>query len=718
MAGPSARVPWPPRLVGVEFSGGRPFRGTTYLPVGSLTVLLGANGAGKSTTLRILSHALPALGFAPPEADADETNVSCNFFVEVSAAQLEVLANDAIAAIEGAETDAFGGVDATWRPGAGFTIVSGADAKDRWASSVEAAVEDERLTETVKQLRGSRIVKVVPDGPRGPFHLIWCVEAPDGAEAPLSGYVPLVALGSTSRPMVPTAVSVPRPLDEVRWELRSAVLDMLVHMRWGERDRWARKHGVETVEPTARRDTRAWLEDPDAASAQISNDAKAICALISRLASALTPGFVSDAHAVRVAIEPIYHWERDGPQLLLELVAPSGDVYPLSRAADGHRVWLQLGLLEAIAVLRRYADVLEFLLDRALVDLPVAMSVSDSGSPAAARYRGAADLLRAFAVVEDAPMSQFLGLRESGYRLYLIDEPEQHLHPRVQRTAAQWLVRSGTAGASQALVVTHSPHYLRIPGDVAFAYVRSEALGGGPRRSTISPLTPELLAASDEIAREMGFDRGELLSSVAAFVFVEGQADKLFLDAVAGERLHHAGVALVPIHGAVDAEKKGIVDSELVLSWTAARLAILLDNLMEEEWSALQGDANYCAEQARKAKKTELRAMARVLVRSGEVGRTIAPLGIPGDDIFDLIEDDVVRERFPKFPGHSEARAAWHAASAIKQVNWKTFYLNEYGIEVEPPLFEELGAEMARRSLMPSEVATLLDRMCDLTVGT
>jgi hypothetical protein len=703
----------------VEFSGGRPFRRATYLPVGSLTVLLGANGAGKSTTLRILNHTLPALGFASPETEIDETKVTCNFFVEVSDAQLEVLATDAIAAFEAADTaDSFGDVDAAWHPTTDFTLIAGPDAVDRWASSVEAAVEDETLAEMVKHLRGSRIVKVVPDGPRGPFHLTWCVEADDGAERTLSGYIPLVALGSTGRSMVPTAVSVPRPLEELRSELRNAVLAMLVHLRWGERDRWAQEHGVAMVEPAARRDTRAWLEDPDVASAEISNDAKAICALISRLASTLTPGFVSDAHAIRVAIEPIYRWERGGPQLLLELIAPSGDLYPLSRAADGHRVWLQLGLLEAMAVLRRYADVLDFLLDRALVDLPVSMSVSDSGSPAAERYRAAVDLLRAFAVVEDASVSRFLGLRESGYRLYLIDEPEQHLHPRVQRTAAQWLVRSGTAGASQALVVTHSPHYLRIPGDVAFAYVRSEAADGAPQRSTISPLTPELLAASDEIAGEMGFDRGELLSSVAAFVFVEGQADKLFLDAVAGQRLHHAGVALVPIHGAVDAEKKGIVDSEIVLSWTAARLAILLDNLLEDEWSALQADPDYCAEQARKAKKTELRAMARVLVRAEEVGRTITPLGIAGDDIFDLIDNDVVRDRFPTFPGHAEARAAWQAASAVEHINWKTFYRDQYGIEVEPPLFGELGAEMARRSVMPSEVSLLLDRMCDLTTGT
>jgi hypothetical protein len=379
---------------------------------------------------------------------------------------------------------------------------------------------------------------------------------------------------------------------------------------------------------------------------------------------------------------------------------------------------LQLGLLEAIAVVRRYVDVLDFLLDRAVADLPVSKAVSEATSAAARRYHEAVALLRAFADPASASTGQFLGLRESGHRLYLIDEPEQHLHPRVQRTAARWLIASGTAGASQALVATHSPHYLRIPGDVVFAYLRSEVLAGGRRRSTINPLTPELLAASDEIAHDMGFDRGELLGSVAAFVFVEGQADRLFLEAVARERLHHAGIALVPIHGAVDAEKKGIVDSELVLSWTAAKLAVLLDNLTEAEWTALEADADHCAEQARKAKKTELRAMARILVRAREVGRSIEPLGIVGDDIFDLIDEAVIRDRFPRFPGHDAARAAWQAANAKKAVNWKTFYREQYEIEVEPSLFGELGMEMARRRSVPTEVEALLNRICDLTAGT
>jgi hypothetical protein len=209
----------------------------------------------------------------------------------------------------------------------------------------------------------------------------------------------------------------------------------------------------------------------------------------------------------------------------------------------------------------------------------------------------------------------------------------------------------------------------------------------------------------------MGFDRGELINSVSAVIFVEGEADKRFLEAFRGKDLHHAGVLLIPIHGAVSAQRKGLVDSEIVLSLTAAKLAVLLDNLVADEWTALQADSDLCRKTARTSKKTELKAMAEILMRSQEVGRDIVPLGIPVDDMFDLLDEEILRERFA-FPGHEDARSAWREASARQNINWKTYYLETYGIEVGPVVFGEVGAEMAaRRATTPtleSLVATLV----------
>lgn len=726
-------VTWPPRLVGALFDGPLPLRGKAYLSFKSLTVLIGANGSGKTTSLRVLREALPALVTSVGEAEREW--VPCTFFVSVTDDQLELLAGEAQRSQEGERPSVISWRGPNWPREANYRSVHADTAVEGWLASLEQAAADGPVRAALGRLADSRILAVDSVKPGGPYRISWCL---DRKEAEAVGLTPgrgntvsglrstssaadsipvLVApLGTTERTMLPTAVAVPRDLDDVRRELRDAFLSILVHLRWAESDRWAVARGVPLPESSARYGTRAWLAEPDAEVATVSNDAKALARLGSALCSRLAPGFVSSAHAIDISIEPIYEWERGGPALHLGLRKARDVQFPMKRSADGHKVWLQLALLETTAILRRYLDVLDGLFSRAAKEREAGSSAASSSGES---YLAAVDLLKAFAGSSSSDaetVEKFLALRNVGHRLYLIDEPEQHLHPRLLRSAAEWLAGAGTAGASQAVVVTHSPHYLRIPGDVGFAYLRSMPDGPTGSRSVIEELTPELLAASDDVASEMGYDRGELLSAVAAIVFVEGQADKLFLEAFCARELHHAGVALIPIHGAVSAQRKGVVDSEVVLTWTAARLGVLLDNLSESEWSTLETDADYCAQQARKASKTELKAMAQILERAREVGRTITPIGIAVPDIFDLLDEGLLAARYEAFPGHAQARASWDEANAKKPINWKAYYRQTYGIEVEPALFGQIGAAMASRGLRPPAISELVERLKSLTV--
>lgn len=726
------RVVWPPRLVGVFFDGPRPFRGPAYLAIDSLTVLLGANGAGKTTTLSVLKQQLPGLDRTerPPD-DGSETD--CTFFVEVTEEQLEALASDTVA-----NQSSSAPVPVRWRWGRGPWLKeaiyrergSGDTAAEQWLKAVarEVPSEDYVTLEALRELRESRILAVRWATSGVGCDVAWC--SPSGTvEASASTQThreevgvlgmppqPIAPLGSTERTMLPTAVSVPRSVDEIRAELREALLDILDHLRWGERDRWAATRGLPRPEAGTRRGTKAWLEHPESEAASIATDAKALCHLASQLSTVLAPMFISETDAVVISIEPIHEWAQGGPGLKLELSRRPGIVYPLERAADGHKVWLQLALLETVAILRRYLDVLEALLDRAVEGGETAGSSGES--PDWQRYVAATGLLRAFTHSADADeprLEQFQALRNVGHRLYLIDEPEQHLHPRLQRAATRWLAEAGTAGASQCVVVTHSPHYLRIPGRVAFAYLQALTDSDGSPRSVIRVLTPESVAASDAVALEMGFDRGELLSAVALIVFVEGEADKEFLEGLYARRLHHAGIALVPIHGAVAAQKKGVVDSEMVLVWTAVQVAVLLDNLIEEDWAALEADPEYCRTQARKSSSTELQAMAAVLTRARDVGREIVPVGIPVPDIFDLLDEDVLTQRFPKYPGHQAARDAWAEASGKQKINWKAYYRDQFDIVVEPSLFGEIARAMAANGTSPPAAENLVTRLEELS---
>jgi hypothetical protein len=63
------------------------------------------------------------------------------------------------------------------------------------------------------------------------------------------------------------------------------------------------------------------------------------------------------------------------------------------------------------------------------------------------------------------------------------------------------------------------------------------------------PIDPDAMHASDDVARELGFDRGELLTNVRMLLFVEGLSDEVVLKVLYGPDLRRAGALVVPIHG-------------------------------------------------------------------------------------------------------------------------------------------------------------------------
>jgi predicted ATP-dependent endonuclease of OLD family len=56
-------------------------------------------------------------------------------------------------------------------------------------------------------------------------------------------------------------------------------------------------------------------------------------------------------------------------------------------------------------------------------------------------------------------------------RVVVADEPERHLHPRLQRHAAHWLSNLAGAAAAQCVVASHATAFLGV-GDTVLNYVR------------------------------------------------------------------------------------------------------------------------------------------------------------------------------------------------------------------------------------------------------
>jgi hypothetical protein len=121
-------------------------------------------------------------------------------------------------------------------------------------------------------------------------------------------------------------------------------------------------------------------------------------------------------------------------------------------------------------------------------------------------------------------------------RLYVIDEPEQHLHPRLQRDAASWLADFVRQRPSQAVIATHAVPFFNLGSESRLVYLR-RASGGTTVPQT---MTPEALRRISDEARELGLTRGELLAITSVLLFVEGRADQRVLEALFGRELGRA----------------------------------------------------------------------------------------------------------------------------------------------------------------------------------
>ena len=102
--------------------------------------------------------------------------------------------------------------------------------------------------------------------------------------------------------------------------------------------------------------------------------------------------------------------------------------------------------------------------------------------------------------------------------LYLLDEPEAHLHPVAQREAAAWVVERARGGA-EFVVATHAPSFLNIRYE-ATSYVRVHRDAQGITRATaIDESAPGALR---EDARSAGYGSiAELFQLTRAVLVVE-----------------------------------------------------------------------------------------------------------------------------------------------------------------------------------------------------
>ncbi len=287
---------------------------------------------------------------------------------------------------------------------------------------------------------------------------------------------------------------------------------------------------------------------------------------------------------------------------------------------------------------------------------------------------------------DDPEVAEFFGAPR--YRVYLVDEPEQHLHPALERRAARWLSTAMSQWGAQCVIATHAIAFIDIPGDRhVYELSRTEYM------TRIASLDPRTLTPYTPIARAIGLDRGELLARSRAFVFLEPTTAAL-LEELFAQRLDLSHIRLVAIELQKPSQRPEI---RILAQLTAAPLAALLLSPAPPEIARLRSAT--AAERAETAQEPdEFGAVARLLDHAIDTHREIEILTLGVPDILALLDDDAIRDVLTDragalaFPGDQAAREL-HARTA-PQLRSADFLQSTYGLTADPQTIRLIARSM------------------------
>lgn len=710
-----------------------------YLPLSDLSVLIGPNDSGKSSTLGLLARSLmvashpnwrPA-GFASLPRAARST-----LYVEGTEGDRDFLLA-AVASPEHAPDAEFPANDAEME-------ISEMYLWPRPRVHAAAAACESDLCERFGDREGALLMAALratnvfafegsASDQEHSWTVCWCLprahslagvalqelgDDQEGETGPASTRAPirLWRLGATSAQLLPHAVMAPVGMEAPRSELEEYIGRVATHVRLND----VSDHLYDDALQIDYDDHGSWLlGSRGGREVRVDPVVEAIIKAAEVAAAGRLPAFVREAYRLRLRIQPIPRWSHGRLAILLERADDAGVAFTADKAAAGLRTWIEIALLEAVSMLAAWAGAGEYLLvpdhdwDVGVEEPDEVTRVTDvlradvllDDPLILSRERGRADDLTvwAFANLDRHSQMDLDQLARTLRRyVYLIDEPERHLQPGLQRLAARWLQETFREGGSQAVIATHAPAFLNSGSDLHVVRVR--------RAGDVDPfeeINPSGLRATDAIAREMGFDRGELLAGITAVLYVEGAVDRAVLESLVGPELRAARIVVSAFGGTHNVTE---VVRDPLLSYTTARVAVLVDNLQEDRIKRLREDLEFRQERADRG-VTEGDWIARLLNDAELVGRRVEPFGLTERDIFFLLDDSALRAVSASWPGHAEAWSQWqeHKKAQGKRENqWKDFFRTTFNVAVDSATACRAAEHMRERDAVPDQLRELL----------
>ena len=562
-----------------------------------------------------------------------------------------------------------------------------------------------------------------------PRHL-WLPEAP----------VLIAPIGQSRGTHFPRGLAVPIEFDELHAEVERSINELVNASRHGLE--MARTEGDLTAEDeAARRAPRNWLDEDGNENWRVYPDAEGAAAFIAAAANRAVPRFLGGRYQLRVKLRRIDDWVgNEGEPLTLRLQERRDDAvveeFDVEKAADGLRLWVQLALLQACEQAARVSAELHELAGEWWVYAQQAenqdpeaneVEVEDQTSHYEDEFDAARQELRAIAAGDkswpEGHLEKVLARRQPEdwtsrsarhRRLFIVDEPERHLHPNVQREAAAWLKGSTAEQGGLCLLATHGTPFLALPSDQGaplYVYARRTKKG-----TTCEAFDADEIQGLDQIVAELGFDRGELLTTVALFLVVEGIHDLVVLERLFGE-LRAARIALLSMEGL--ANYKAVLDSDALWRYTTAEVALCTDKFEPELLKEAMTVPKKAKELRRSDAPQETKILAKLLGNAERNNKQVYLLGHPGDDLIDALDESAIQQMFPGYPGHEVVQELWEkeveAGADAKQK--KLFYERRFGIPASVDGYAKLAEAHAEAGIRPAALQGIVDSAIALTRG-
>lgn len=713
------------RLVEVQTSPKTPAVGEVVLPLDKISVVVGPNDSGKTTILTALHEVLEPIS----TPSAHRVCIECDpgeFAMLVGAASWQSLRGPERTGIENSDIS---GMPLTPMQRRDMELLLAEQAAGRLNVDYKTAFEN------IIDHFGGLFLSVSRHGSgwrmalaRKSDHATTRSAANELATTTGSRFDELqrVSTLSDNVPFVPVTVAVPQPPAEVTARALRVLTEAME----------AIEHQFGRSDPLRPRGHRAaanpWILGSTDPGEDVNDpNAQPLIDKVAEAATTLLPEFVSRSYDIVFSL----HREdagvrsrtgtvdlQDPPQVEVSIRdAKDGTVFALHDLAEGFQLWAQLAIFEALAQVERYCRLLEFLAD-CWVDADRAACEGDE-LDAALKSLHEQSLDRIVAMLQDAvsrvidapesepldlPVERLLGVLPP--RVYLIDEPEQHLHPKLQVEAAQWLDDTLRQRNAQAVITTHAPAFLRGGEGYSHSYVvRRE---GG---ASVETFAPEDLDATDVMAQELGLDRGQLLLYVRVVLYVEGPMDRAVITTLFERELRRSNIVVATMKGVANATE--ILHDPLV-RFTSARIAALFDNLSDRDLEDIRACGGSKARAPAREAKAEVRNARNLVEAACDARRKIEIFGIPAQDVFDLLDDTCITQIAPDWPGHSKAQQAFEKVQdgrersgkrASRSAGERKKYYERYGRGlVSEPKCRQIAQAMVANEVLPKELVKVV----------